>query len=104
MYEQVNDSNYGSESDNYFAAISSDAANQLEPLVAKVQFGKTTANSMVDSGSDCSILTKTLANNILKTTPTAQWIASLCEIDLKTFSNQPINVLGNIATTDVFIV
>ena len=35
MYEQVNDSNYGSESDNYFAAISSDTANLLEPLLQK---------------------------------------------------------------------
>ena len=79
MYEQVNVSNYGSDSDNYFAAIPSDAANQLEPLVAEVQLGKISLNSMVNSLSDCSILTRILANNILKTTSTARWTASACE-------------------------
>ena len=57
---------------------------------------------MVDSGRVCSIQTKALADNISMTTPTAPWIASACENDLKTLSNQPIKVLGKIATTDVF--
>ena len=70
------------------AAISSDAANKLEPLNAKVQYRKIIANSMFDSGSVCSIITKTLANDILKTSPTAQWIASTCEKNLETFSNE----------------
>ena len=48
---QVYDANYDSDSDSYVAAISSDMANQLEPINANVQFGKITSNSMIDSGS-----------------------------------------------------
>ena len=99
LCEQVYDSNYDSDSRNYVAAISSDAANHLEPPNAKVQFGKITAISKIDSGSACSIITKTLAIDIVKTTPTARWIASECEEELRTFSNEPIKVLGKTTTT-----
>ena len=37
LYDKVYDSNNDSDSDNYVAAISSDAINQLEPLKAKIQ-------------------------------------------------------------------
>ena len=50
----------------------------------------------------CSIKTKTLANNNLKTTPTARWVASACEKGLKTFSSEIIKVLDKIATTVVY--
>ena len=39
LYEQVYDSNYDTDSDDYVAAIFGYAANQLEPLNVKVQFG-----------------------------------------------------------------
>ena len=60
------------------------------------------ANSMIDSGSVCSIINKTLANNILKRTPSARWIASTCEKDLTSHLNEPIKVLGKIAITVVY--
>ena len=47
------------------------------------------ANSMIDSGSVCSIITKT-ANRIVKSTPYALWILTKQDKDLKTFSNEPI--------------
>ena len=65
LYDQVYDSNYDSDSDNYVAAISCESANQLEPLNAKVQFGEVKANAMIDSGRAVSLITKTLANQIL---------------------------------------
>ena len=73
--------------------------NSIHSLNAKVQLGKITLISMIDSGSVRSIITKTLASNKLKTTPTARRIASACERDLKTFSNELIKVLGKLATT-----
>ena len=48
---------------------------------------------MIESGSVCGIITKMLADNILKTTPSARWVASETERDLKTFSNEPIKAL-----------
>ena len=67
LYEQVYDSNYDSDSDDYVAAISSDSAHQLEPLNVEVQLGEVKAHAMIDSGSAVSLITKTLANQILRT-------------------------------------
>ena len=99
LYDQVYDSNYDSDSDDYVTAISSDSANHLEHLKAKTKFGNILANSMIDSGSVCSLITKTLANRILKTTPLARWITMKQDNDLKTFSSEPIKFLGKLATT-----
>ena len=101
LYKQVYVSNCDSDSDYYVAAISSDAAQQLEPLNAKIQYGKFITNSMFDSGSVCSIITKTLANNILKT-PSARWIASTCEKYLPNIFKRNDQGTKKIATTLVY--
>ena len=54
---------------------------------------------MIDSGSAVSPKTKTLANQILRTTQSAQWITKREKRDLKTFSNHPIKFLGHLETT-----
>ena len=81
------------------AAISYDSANQLEPLNVKVQFGEVKASAMIDSGSAVSLITKTLANQIIRTTQSAKWIIKEEKRDLKTFSNEPIKVLEHLGTT-----
>ena len=53
---------------------------------------------MIDSGSVVSLITKTLANKILKATPSAKWVTTKQDKDLKTFSNEPIKVHGQLAT------
>ena len=70
----------------------------MEPLKAKTQFGEVQANAMIDSGSVVSLITKTLANRILRTTPSAKWITTKQKRDLEIFSNEPIKVLGHLAT------
>ena len=70
--------------------MSSDAANKLESLNEGVQYGKIFANSMIDSRSVCSIITKTLAKEILKSTPAARLIIAKWDKDLKSFTNEPI--------------
>ena len=82
LNEKVYDSNFVSDSDNYVESISSETANKLELFNSKVKYGKIPAISMIDSGSICSIITKTLAKNILKTNPTARWVASADETNL----------------------
>ena len=99
LYDQVYDSDYDSDSDDYVAAISSDSADQLEPINVKVQFGEVKANAMIDSGSAVSLITKTIAIQILRTTQSAHWITKREKRDVKTFSNDPIKVLGHLETT-----
>ena len=81
------------------AAISYDSANQLEPLNVKVQIGEVKANAMIDSGSAVSLIRKTLANQLIRTIQSAKWIIKKEKQDLKTFSNEPIKVLGHLETT-----
>ena len=98
LYEQVYDSNYDSDSDDYVAVISSDSVHQLEPLNVEVQLGKVKALAMIDSGSAVSIITETLADKILQTTKSAKWTDTKDKRILKTFSNEPIKVLGQLET------
>ena len=72
LYDQVYDSNYDSDSDDYVAAISSDSVHQLEPLNVEVQMGEIQTSAMIDSGSSVSIITKSLANKILRSTNSAK--------------------------------
>ena len=53
---------------------------------------------MIDSGSLVSLIKKTLANRILKISPSAKWTTTNHDKDLKTFSNEPIKVLGKLTT------
>ena len=98
LYEQVYDSKYDSDSDDYVAVISSDSVHQLEPLNVEVQLGKVKALAMIDSGSAVSIITETLADKTLQTTKSAKWTDTKDRRNLKTFSNEPIKVLGHLET------
>ena len=80
------------------AAISYDSVNQLDLFNAQIQFGNVQANAKVDSGSVVSLITKTLANRIIKTSPSAKWTNTKQDKDLKTFSNEPIKVIGKLTT------
>ena len=53
---------------------------------------------MIDSGNVVSLITKTLANIILKTTPSAKWVTTKQDKDRKTFSIEPIKVLEQLST------
>ena len=102
LYDHVYDSHYDSDSADYVAAISSDAADYLKTLQAKIPNGKISAPWMIDSGSVCSIITKFLANKILKSTPSARWITTKYEKDLETISSETIKVLGKTAINVVY--
>ena len=101
LYHQVFGSNYDSDFDYYVAVISSDVANQLRPLNAKIHNGKIFANSMIKSGNVCSIIIKPWRLEFSKVhhLHVGSSIITKRDKDLKTFSNEPIKVLGKIATT-----
>ena len=96
------DSNYDSDSDDYVAAISSGSVHQLEPLNVEVQMGEIQTSAMIDSGSAVSIITQSLANKTLRSTNAAKWTESTKKRNLKTFSNEPIKVIGHLETTVVY--
>ena len=98
LYDQVCDSNYDSDSDDYLAAISSDSDHQLEPLNVEVQLGEIRTFAMIDSGSAVSIITKSLADRIIRSTKSAKWTDTTERRNLKTFLNEPIKVLGHLET------
>ena len=102
LYEQVYDSNYDSDSDDYVAAISSDSRHQLEPLNVEIQLGEIKTSAMIDSGSAVSIITRSLANKITRSTKSAKWINATEKRNLKTFSNEPIKILGHLETTVIY--
>ena len=54
---------------------------------------------MIDSGSAASIITETLADKILQTTKSAKWTDTKEKRNLKTYSNEPVKVLGHLETT-----
>ena len=102
MYEQVYDSNYDSDSDDYVAAISSYSVHQLEPLNVEVQIGKIRTSAMIVYGSAVSIITKSLANKIIRSTKSAKWTDTTEKRNLKTFSNEPVRVIGHLETTVIY--
>ena len=102
LYEQVYDSNYDSDSDDYVAAISSDSVLQLEPLNVEVQMGEIRTSAMIDSGTSVSIITKSLANKIIRSKKSAKWTDTTEKRNLKTFSNEPIKVIGHLETTVIY--
>ena len=57
---------------------------------------------MIEAGSVCRIITRTLHKKILKNAPAARWITTKQDKDLKTFSNKPIKVLGKTTTTIIY--
>ena len=99
LFEQVYDSNYDSDSDDYVAMISSDSVHQLEPLNVEVKLGEIRAIAMINTGSAVSIITETLADQNFRTTKSAKWTDTKERRNLKTFANEPIKVLGHLETT-----
>ena len=94
-YNPQCESDYDSSDDNMVASIASNAI-QIEPKNTILQIGNTQVGLLIDSGSVCSILPKSLASEIVENSPLARWLMIPPPQELKTFSNEPINVTGMI--------
>ena len=77
------------------ASIASNAI-QIEPKNTILQIGNTHVGLLIDSGSVCSNLPKSLASEIVEYSPLARWLMIAPPQEFKTFSNEPINVIGMI--------
>ena len=61
-----------------------------------IKIGNINTTLLVDSGSACSILNRSLASQVVQSSPRAFWINATVSPQLRTFSNEPIQVEGKI--------
>ena len=90
------ESDYSSgEEDNTVAMIET-AVEKVEPLNISLKIGNVNTTLLVDSGSACSIPNHSLASQVVQSSPRAFWIHESTPPQLRTFSNEPIQVEGKI--------
>ena len=90
------ESDYSSgEEDNTVTMIET-AVEKVEPLNMPLKIGNVNITLLMDSGSACSILNRSLASQVVQSSPRAFWINETAPPQLWTFSNEPIQVEGKI--------
>ena len=100
IYDANYDSNYDDYNDNCVATISVKSdTREVEPMNSDIFVGNKTTKALVDSGSVCSIINKSLANAVASACKERYWVQSPEIHDLKTFSNDIIKISGVINTS-----
>ena len=94
-YNPQCESDYDSSDDNMVASIASNSI-QIQPKNTTLQVGNTQVGLLIDSSSVCSILNESLALEIVENSTLAHWMMTAPTQELKTFANEPINVMGMI--------
>ena len=90
------ESDYSSGEEDNTAAMIDTAVENVEPLNMPLKIGNINTTLLVDSGSACSILNRSLASQVVQSSPRAFWIAETVPPQMRTFSNEPIQVEGKI--------
>ena len=91
----IYDTNYYSDYDDYddncVATISINRdTREVEPVNLDLCIGNTKTKALMDSGSVCTIINKSLATNVVTGCKESFWVQSPEMHDLKTFSNDLI--------------
>ena len=89
------ESDYRCGDDNTVAVIEN-SVEKVEPLNMPVKIGNITTSLLVVSGSACSIFNRSMASQVVQSSPRAFWINKTVSLQLRTFSNEPIQVDGKI--------
>ena len=97
--QSIYDANYDSDYDDYdgkfVAAISiQNDAREVEPVKLDICVGNTKTKALVDSGSVCTIVNKSLADTVVSECKESYWVQSPEIHDLKTFSNDIIKTVS----------
>ena len=79
-------------------SIKSDT-REVEPVNLDICVGNKKTKALVDSGSVCTIINKSLANTVMSECKESFWVQSPEIHDLKTFSNDIIKIVGMINTS-----
>ena len=100
IYDANYDSDYDDFDDNCVAAISiQNNIREVEPVNLEICVGNTKTKALVDSGSVCTIINKSLADTVVSEFNESYWVQSPKIHDLKTFSNDIIKIVGVINTS-----
>ena len=91
------ESDYSSGEDNTVALNENDIA-KIEPLDMPIEIGNFSTTVLVASGSAYSSLNRSLASQVVKSSPHALWIHEEVSPQIRTFSNEPIHIEGKIQT------
>ena len=91
------ESDYSIGEDNTVALIENDIAT-IEPLNMPIKIHNISTTLLVEYGSACSILNRSLATQVVNSSPLAIWIHEQGSPHLRTFSNEPIRIEGKIKT------
>ena len=99
----IHDANYDSDYDNFedncVAIISdSDSIRELEPVNMHIQYGNTETKALVDSGSICTIINKSLVKAVVLNSKESYWVQTPEFYDLKSISKELIKTIGVIKT------
>ena len=98
-YDNYND-NCDNYNDNWVATIAyKSETRELEPVNLEICVGITGTKALLDSGSVCTIINKSLANTVVSECDKSYWVLSPEIHDLKTFSNDIIKIIGVINTS-----
>ena len=100
----IHDANYDSDYDDYddncVATISiNNNTREVEPVSLNICIGNTNTKSSVDSGSVCTIISKSLATTVVSDCKDSCWVEQPEMHELKTFSNDLIKTIGVIKTS-----
>ena len=71
----------------------------MEPVNLDICVGNTKTKALVDSGTVCTIINKSLAKTVVSECKGSYWVQSPEMRDLKTFSNDIIKIVGVINTS-----
>ena len=82
---------YSTGEDNTVAVIER-SVEKVEPLKMPVKSANINTTLLVDSGSACSILNRSLESQVVQSSPRAFWISEQMPPQLRTFSNESIQV------------
>ena len=103
IYDANYDSEYGEFDDNCVATISnSDNIREVEPVNVNICTKNTETKALVDSGSICIIIKRSLANAVVLNIQENFWVQSPENHEPKTFSNELIKTIGVINTSEKF--
>ena len=89
------ESDYSSGEDNMFAVIEN-VVEKVETLNMPIKISNINTTLLVDSGSACSPLQRSLASKVVQGSPCTFWISGETSPQLRIFSNEPIRVEGKI--------
>ena len=97
--QSIYDANYDSDYDDYndkcvaMISVKSDT-REVETVKLDICVGNTKTKALVDSGSVCTIINKSLANTVVSECKESFCVQSPEIHDLKTFSNDIIKIFG----------